>query len=173
MTYWDKRSYAEASTAPDGLAERGYLYGVGELFTIAAGATTSFEMTPGTVSTRILYYSIDSTLHPVEVILFEGGTATAGTYTPVPRNLNRNYADASSTVLRSCTNPSGGTAIFSEVAGTASKGGGSAASGKVITLRAMQRYVMSFTNTGAQSTRVHFDIGWSEGDPSPKPLWVT
>jgi hypothetical protein len=138
-----------------------------------AAASTNFEMMTNTKSIRILWYSIDSTLHPVEAFLIEGGTATAGTYVPTPRNLNRTYPDAATALVRSCTSPSGGTAIFSEMAGVASKGGGSAESGKIITLKALHRYVMSFTNTGNQATRVHFDIGWSEEDPNPKPLWVT
>lgn len=173
MTYWLKRSYAEASTTPEGLAERGYIYSVGELFTMEASTTTYFEMITGPKRVRLLYYAIDTTLHPIEAYLLEGGTATAGTYSPTPRNLNREYPDASSVILRTCTSPSGGTPVFNEMAGVSSKGGGSAESGKIITLQSLQRYVMSFTNTGNQATRVHFDIGWSEEDPVKKPLWET
>lgn len=171
--FWLKRQYAEVSTSPDGLAERGYVYAVAEFLTIASGATSRFGVTTNGVEVEFQYYDIGTDLHPVEAVLIENPESfTLGTGTITPRNLNRNYPDDATADAFPVAAVTGGVIISSEMVG-ASKGGGYVSQNKIFTLKQETTYVMTFTNTGPQSTRCHFNLGWAEADPQAKPLWTS
>lgn len=171
--FWLKRQYAEVSTASSGLAERGYVYNVSEFFSVTAGATARFGMTTNGVEVEFQYYDITSDLHPVKAILLEApSSVTNGVGTITPRNLNRNYPDTATATMYPVTAVTGGVAIASELIGSGSKAGGYISQNKVHTLKVNTVYVMTFENTGSQTTVCHLNLGWSEAEPTPKPLWT-
>lgn len=171
--FWLKRQYAEVSTSSSGLAERGYVYTIGEFFTVSAGATARFGMTTNGVEVEFQFYDITSDLHPVKANLIEApSSVTNGVGSITPRNLNRNYPDNASATLYPVTAITGGTVIGTELVGSGAKAGGFVSQTKIFTLKPDTVYVMAFENTGAQATACHFSLGWSEAEPSPKPLWT-
>ena len=170
--YWLKRQYAEVSTEPDGLSKRGYVYSIGEFFTIPATTTVYFGMSTNGVDVEFQFYDITSDLQPIEARLIEApATATAGTNVITPRNLNRKYPDASTVTLRNYTAITGGTIIASELVGSGSKAGGFISQHKIHVLEAGTLYIMSFYNTGNQDTKAHLNLGWSENQPHQPGLW--
>lgn len=171
--FWLKRQYAEASTEPDGLSKRGYVYVIpNSFFTINATSTVYVGLNTNGVTVEFQFYDITSDLQPVEARLIEAPTATIGNSPITPLNINRNYADDSTVSLNAYTNVSGGTVIASELVGSGSKAGGFISQAKIHVLKPNTLYVMSFLNTGNQATRMHLNLGWSEAEPLPKDLWT-
>jgi hypothetical protein len=172
--YWLKRQYAEVSTEPDGLSKRGYVYSIGEFFTINATTTVYFGMGTNGVDVEFQFYDITSDTQPVEARLIEApATATAGTNTIVPRNLNRHFPDASTVTLSNYTAVTGGIVVASELVGLGSKAGGFISQSKIHVLKAETLYIMAFYNTGNQATKVHLNLGWAENQPNEPGLWET
>lgn len=172
--FWLKRQYAEASTEPDGLSKRGYVYVIGDsFFTINATSTIYLGLNTNGVNVDFQFYDITSGSQPVEARLIEApATATVGNSPVTPRNINRKYPDNSTISLNSYTNVTGGIVVASELVGSVSKAGGFISQAKIHTLKSNTLYIMSFHNTGNQATSVHLNLGWSESDPDPKELWT-
>lgn len=172
--YWLKRQYAEVSTEPDGLSKRGYVFNIGEFFTVNALTTVYFGMSTNGVDVEFQFYDITSDLQPVEARLIEApATATAGTNTITPRNLNRKFPDTATVTLSDYTAITGGTVVASELVGSGSKAGGFISQHKIHVLKADTLYIMSFYNTGNQATKVHLNLGWAENQPNEPGLWET
>lgn len=172
--YWLKRQYAEVSTEPDGLSKRGYVYSIGEFFTINSLTTVYFGMGTDGVDVEFQFYDITAGSQPVEARLIENpATATAGTNTIIPRNVNRNFPDTAAVTLSDYTAVTGGIVVASELVGSGSKAGGFISQSKIHVLKAETLYIMSFYNTGNQATTVHLNLGWSEGEPNTPGLWET
>lgn len=172
--FWQKRVYAELSTDHDALAKRGYVYLMSEFFTIPATSSVAFVLDTNGKSLQFEFYDIASDTYSVQARLLEAASASFSPAASVQaHNLNRNYPDAATASLHSASAWSGGTAIASELVGSGSKAGGDISTAKVHVLKPETRYVMAFYNTGNQPTNCHMNLGWSEGEPDPTPLWVT
>lgn len=164
--YWRKRSYQESATTPDGLAKRGLVYLMAEFFAIPATSSVNFAMLTNGADIEFEFYDIISDLSSVQAVLIEAPASVTTYGTAItPRNLNRQYADAATASIASASAVSGGTPIASELVGTGGKAGGALAQDKIHTLRNNTTYVMSFYNTGNQTTNCHMNLGWSEREP--------
>lgn len=170
--YWKKRQYFEDSTEVADLAKRGRILLISATFTVTSPGTVSLALTTGEVPAQIAFYDIATATHPVSAVLIEGPSGYTGTASSiVPRNLNRNYPDTTSLVLENAATPAGGVEIASEYVGTGAKAGGSVSLGaKIHTLKANETYIMSFTNEGNQTTKVHLNLGMVEDPPIPPSL---
>lgn len=168
--YWQKRAYAELSTDPADLSKRGLVYLISEFFSVPATSSVSFVMDTNGNAVQFEYYDITSDTYAVQAVLLEAPTHTKFGSTITPRNLNRNYADAATVTLQSASAVSGGVRIASELVGSGTKAGGSFSANKVHVLKPATSYVMTFYNTGNQTTGCHLNLGWSENEPEPYDL---
>jgi len=165
--YWQKRTYAELSTEPADLAKRGLVYLMSEFFTVPATASVHFVLETNGKIVQFEFYDITSDTYAVRAALLESPTYTKfGTEIP-PRNLNRNYSDVATATLQSASAVSGGVKIASELVGSGTKAGGQLSQSRVHVLKEETGYVMSFYNTGNQTTGCHINLGWSEDEPAP------
>jgi hypothetical protein len=164
--YWQKRTYAELSTEPGSLAERGLVYLVSRFFTVGSNASVSFLLRTQTPQVHFKFYDIASDSSTIKASLIEGASVTISSASIQGYNLNRQYLDAHSTLLYSCSAVSGGYSISSELVGSGAKSGGVISQDKVHTLRNDTDYVMTFYNVGNQSTNAHLNLGWTENDPN-------
>ena len=163
-TYWEKRSYAQQSTDVDGLSERGLVYLMAQKFSIASPGSVAFSLNPNGANLEIHAYTLSNTGETCYAELIESASATSyGTAIP-GRNLNRNYTDTHTAVLKSASAVSGGTVIANELFGS-EKASGAENSGRVHALNASRQYVMNFTNLGNQATTCHINLVWSENEP--------
>lgn len=153
-------------------AREGYLFLVGQQFTIGAGATVSFSFQTGATGAQLDFYTIITDAASVWSNLIEGATVTV-TGSAIPAyNMNRNYSDTHQAVLKAASAVTGGTAISSEFATASIHGGGQSSSSKIQTLEASTQYAMSFTNQGNQSTTVFFQLGFSEHYNGLNTIWL-
>jgi hypothetical protein len=166
VNYWHKRSYAELSTEPGDLAKRGLVYLMSEFFTVNGSASVSFVMETNGTEVQFEFYDITTDLSAIEARLLEDPTYTKFGAGITPRNLNRNFPDASSVTLQSASAVSGGVVIASELLGSDSKAGGQIAQNKVHVLKPETGYVMTFFNKANQATSCHMNLGWAEGEPA-------
>lgn len=60
-----------------------------------------------------------------------------------------------------------------QYAETSTEPDGLAKRGYVYLLAEETHYLMSFENLGNQPTVLHLNLGWSEGEPSARPLWTS
>lgn len=171
--YWLKRQYAESSTQPQGLAERGYVYLLAEFFTLTALTTTRLGLSTATKEAEFQFYDLSTTEHPVKATLVEAPTVTKTASAIVGRNLNRTQSDTHTVTFWTTTTHTGGTVIGSELVGSGSKAGGLISSSKIHVLKPNTDYLMTFENMGNQDTLFHMNLGWAEGDPLPKALWTS
>lgn len=171
--FWAKRAYAESANEPDGLAKRGYTYLIGKKFDLTNGTDLSLVMTTGTLEVMFQSFNIGSTSAVLYAELIEGATVTKGSTAGVGYNLNRNYADTHQAVFKNVTSFTGGTTVAEELILASNNVAWDSTDSRVHTLRPSSDYVMRFSNLGNQSTTVHFQLGWSEAQPSPKPLWTS
>lgn len=162
--YWRKRAYQESATDSNGLSKRGLVYLMSEFFSIPATSSVSFALATNGNQVEFQFYDITSDLYEVRAELLESPTATQYNYI-TPRNLNRNYPDASTASLSAASAVSGGTKIAAELVGAQGKAGGQISQSKIHTLRDSTVYVMTFYNTGNQQTNCHMNLGWSEAEP--------
>ena len=169
--FWLKRQYAEVSQEPDGLSKRGYVYLLSEFLTFTGNETIRLGFNTNSVSVAFQFYDMISTITPIRASLYEAPTITSTTSTIVPRNLNRNEPDDSTITLLNVTTRTGGTNIASELIGVGTKAGGLIASQKIHILKPETVYVMEFANTQNQASLFHINLGWSEREPLPQPLW--
>lgn len=171
--FWSKRIYAEASTETDGLAKRGYVYILGKKFDIASTSSVSLCITTPAVPLQFEFFTIGSTSAIVYAELIEGATVTKSTSAGVGYNLNRNYSDAHAAVFKNVTSFTGGTTVVDELILSSNNVAWDSADSRAHLLKPSADYVMKFANLGNQTTTCHLQLGWSENEPTPKPLWTT
>lgn len=171
--FWIKRHYAEASTEPDGLAKRGYVWLVSEFFTVASLSTIRFGLSTNGTQVEFQTYDITTSLHPVKATLIEAPTVTTTPSAIVGRNLNRNGSDTHAIDFWTATTHTGGVKIASELVGSGSKAGGAMGQARIHVLKPETDYLMSFENLGNQDTILHLNLAWSEGEPNTPGLWET
>ncbi len=171
----DWAKYAIKNLQPkdvDEYARDGYIYLIGQQFTITAGGTANFSIATGATGAQLDFYSIISDTATVLSSLVEGATVTT-TGDPIPAyNLNRNKSDAHISVLKAATSISGGTVVSQEFTTASIHAGGELSSTKVHTLRPNATYGMRFANTGNQSTNVFFQLGFSEHYNGYNNVWL-
>lgn len=170
--YWQKRAYAELSTESSDLAKRGLVYLMSEFFTVPATSSVSFVLETNGKSVQFEFYDITSDAGTIQANLIEGPTYTKFGTPITPRNLNRNYPDAATSILSAASGISGGVSIASELLPSGTKAGGTISSIKVHILRNETSYGMTFYNTSNQSTNCHMNLGWSEDEPSQYDLVI-
>jgi len=171
--FWLKRQYAESSTESDGLAKRGYVYLLSKKFDINATSSVSLCMTTTVLPVVFEFFNLGSTSAEVYAELIEGATVTKSTSAGVGYNLNRNFSDAHSALFSNVTSLTGGTTIVDELVLSSNNVAWDAADSRAHVLRAASDYVMQFSNLGNQTTTFHFQLAWTEREPSPKELWTT
>lgn len=153
-------------------ARDGYIYLVNSQFSITAGASVNFSMLTGPTGAQFDFYSMITDTAPVYASLIEGATIVT-TGSPIPAyNLNRNYSDAHQAVLKSATSITGGTTVSSEYVSATNQAGGQMSSTKIHTLEPNTEYGFKFTNTGNQTTTVHFQLGFSEHYNGYNEIWL-
>lgn len=171
----DWAEYVIKNTQPatvNDMARQGYIYLIGQQFTITQGASAGFSMTTGATGVQLDFYEIISDTANVYAELIEGATITTTGSPITARNLNRNYADDHTSVLQPTSAITGGTTISSEYVTATNQGGGAIASTKIHTLEPNTQYAMKFTNQGSQSTTVFFQLGFSEHYNGYNDIWL-
>jgi len=153
-------------------ARDGYIYLVNAQFSITSGASVNFSMLTGLTGAQFDFYSMVTDTSAVYAELIEGATiVTTGSAIPA-YNLNRNYADTHQAVLKAATSITGGTTISTEFLPASNQAAGNMSSTKIHTLEANTEYGFKFTNRGAQTTNVHFQLGFSEHYNGYNEIWL-
>lgn len=156
----------------DEYARDGYMYTLGQQFTISSGGTANFSIATGANGAQLDFYTIITESGTLLSSLIEGGTVTTTGSAIQAYNLNRNYSDTHASVLKAATSITGGTAISQEFTTASVHAGGAMSSIKVHTLRANETYGMRFVNQGNQETRVFFQLGFSEHYNGYNNIWL-
>ncbi len=153
-------------------ARDGYIYLANSQFSITQGASVNFSMLTGPTGAQFDFYSMVTDTSAVYAELIEGATIVT-TGSPIPAyNLNRNYADTHASVLKAATSITGGTTISAEFLPASNQAAGQMSSSKIHTLEANTEYGFKFTNIGAQTTNVHFQLGFSEHYNGFNEIWL-
>lgn len=152
-------------------ARDGYIYLLSKEFTVAVGTSVSFSILTGPYGAQFDFYSILSDKDGIQADLIEGATiVTTGANFPA-YNLNRNFSDSHTAVLKQATSVTGGTIISSEYVSATNQAAGAITSDKIHTLKANTQYAMKFTATGA-TTFVYFQLGFSEHFNGLNEIWL-
>jgi len=171
----DYVKYVLKNTQPknvDEYARDGYMFIVGQQFTITAGGTANFSIATGATGAQLDFYSIISDTATVLSSLVEGATVTT-TGDPIPAyNLNRNKSDSHNSILKAATSITGGTVVSQEFTTASIHAGGAVSSTKVHTLKPNATYGMRFVNQGNQTTNVFFQLGFSEHYNGYNNIWL-
>lgn len=156
----------------DGYAREGYIYLLNAQFTISSGSSINFSMLTGSTGAQFDFYSMVTDTSAVYAELIEGATiATTGS--PITAyNLNRNSADTHNTVFKAATSITGGTTVSTEFLPASNQSAGQMSSVKIHTLEPNTEYGFKFTNQGAQTTKVHFQLGFSEHYNGFNDIWL-
>lgn len=153
-------------------ARDGYIYLLNAQFTITSGAAINFSMLTGPTGAQFDFYSMVTDTSAVYAELIEGATIET-TGSPIPAyNLNRNKSDAHQAVLKAATTITGGTTVSTEFLSASNQAAGQMDSTKIHTLEANTEYGFRFTNQGAQTTKVHFQLGFSEHYNGYNEIWL-
>jgi hypothetical protein len=151
----------------------GYVYLLNSLFTITQGAHAYFSCETGATGLQIEFYEIESETSTIHAKLLDGATSVVTTGDPIPAfNLNRNFSDAHNAVFKGVTSLTGGTIVSAEVITATNQAGGQVSSAKVHTLKPNTQYVFDFENIGAQTTRVFFQMGFTEQYNGHHDVWL-
>jgi hypothetical protein len=153
-------------------AREGDIYLIGQKFTITNGASAAFSILTGPTGAQLDFYEIISDTANVYAELIEGATIVTTGDPITAHNLNRNYSDAHSSVLKATTSVTGGTTISAEYVTATNQAGGGIDSDKVHTLEPNTEYAMRFSNVGTQATTVFFQIGFSEKYNGYNSIWL-
>lgn len=156
----------------DNLARDGHVYLIGQQFAITSGASVSFSILTGNTGAQFEFYQIITDTASIYANLIEGATITTTGSALQAYNLNRNYADTHSAVLKAASSVTGGTVISSEFVTASIHGGGAGSSVKVHTLAPNTEYAMRFTNQGNQTTNVFFQLGFAEQYNGYSEIWL-
>lgn len=153
-------------------ARDGYIYLVNSQFTVTNGSSVYFSMLTGPTGAQFDFYSMVTDTSAVYASLIEGATiATTGS--PIPAyNLNRNSSDSHQAVLKAATSITGGTVISAEYLPASNQSAGQMSSVKIHTLKPNTEYGFRFHNQGAQTTNVHFQLGFSEHYNGYNAIWL-
>ena len=161
----------QPATIPE-YARDGYIYLVNAQFTLTALASVNFSMATGPTGAQFDFYSMVTDTSAVYAELIEGATIVK-TGSAIPAyNLNRNYPDTHQAVLKAATSITGGTTISTEFLPASNQSAGQMSSTKVHTLEPNTEYGFRFTNQGAQTTSVHFQLGFSEHFNGYNNIWL-
>ncbi len=161
----------QPETVPE-YARDGYIYLVNSQFSITQGASINFSMLTGSTGAQFDFYSMITSDSPVYAELIEGATIVT-TGSPIQAyNLNRNRSDTHSAVLKAATSITGGTTVSSEYLSASNQSAGQMSSTKIHTLEPNTEYGFKFTNQGAQTTTVHFQLGFSEHYNGYNEIWL-
>lgn len=153
-------------------ARDGYIYLVNAQFSITQGSSVNFSMLTGATGAQFDFYSMVTSDSAVYAELIEGATIVT-TGSPIPAyNLNRNYPDNHTSVLKAATSITGGTTISTEYLSASNQSSSQMSSTKIHTLEANTEYGFKFTNQGAQTTSVHFQLGFSEHYNGYNEIWL-
>lgn len=152
-------------------ARNGYVYQYGNTFTITQGSTVAFSFLTGDTGAQIEFYQITTTTSDIRAELVDGATIVTNGDPISGWNLNRNYSDAHASVLKAAT-VTGGNVISMEYMTATNQAGSSFKSDKILTLEPNTEYGFRFVNTGAQTTTVFFEIGWSEIYNGYHDIWL-
>ena len=161
----------QPATIPE-YARDGYIYLVNAEFSITSGASVNFSMLTGATGAQFDFYSMVTDTSAVYAQLIEGATiVTTGSAIPA-YNLNRNYSDTHQAVLKSANSITGGTTISAEFLPASNQSAGQMSSTKIHTLEPNTEYGFKFTNQGAQTTSVQFQLGFSEHYNGYNNIWL-
>lgn len=161
----------QPSSIPE-YARDGYIYLVNAQFTLTALASVNFSMLTGPTGAQFDFYSMVTDTSAVYAELIEGATIVT-TGSPISAyNLNRNYADNHQSVLKAATSITGGTTVSTEFLPASNQSAGQMSSTKIHTLEPNTEYGFRFTNQGAQTTGVHFQLGFSEHFNGYNNIWI-
>lgn len=153
-------------------ARDGYIFLIGQQFSITSGASVSFSILTGATGAQLDFYEIVTDTATIRADLIENATIVT-TGSPIPAyNLNRNYSDSHNAVLKAASSVTGGTSISSEFVTASNQGGGAIASTKIHTLKPNTGYAMKFANAGNQTTNVFFQLGFSEHYNGYNTIWL-
>lgn len=156
----------------DEYARDGYIYLVGQQFSITSGGTVNLSIATGATGAQLDFYTIISDSATVLSSLIEGATVTT-TGADIPAyNLNRNKSDSHNSVLKAASSITGGTIVSQEFTTASIHAGGALSSQKVHTLKPNATYGMQFTNAGNQTTNVFFQLGFSEHYNGYNNIWL-
>ena len=163
----------EPKSDSDEYARRGYLYVIGQKFTLAGSGTAVFNIATGSKGLQIEGYEIVSSSEAVFAELIEGGTVTT-TGAAIPSyNLNRTAPDDAESEFKAATGVSGGSAVSSElVTGSKQGGGGGGVFTKIHTLLPNEDYAMRFANQTNQETIMFLQLIFSEKFNGQNDIWV-
>ena len=156
----------------DEMARDGHIYLISQKFAITAGASISFSIETGATGTQFDFYDIISDTAAIFAELIENATITTTGSGLTAYNLNRNYTDTHTSVLKAASAVTGGTTISSEYVTASIHAGGAMSSNKIHTLKPNTQYAMKFTNTGNQTTNVFFQLGFSEHYNGYNNIWL-
>lgn len=163
----------EPASDVDEYARAGFLYIIGQKFTLPASGTVSFNIATGAQGLQIEGYEIVTSAETVFAELIEGATVTT-TGAAVPSyNVNRDAADDATSVLTAASTVTGGSAIASEFVTASKQGGGSGmTAAKIFTLRASEDYAMRFVNQTNQETIVFLQLIFAEKTNGQNDIWL-
>ena len=156
----------------DQSARDGDIYLIGRKFEITQGASVSFSILTGATGTQLDFYEIISDTSNVYAELIEGATITTVGNPIIAHNINRNYPDTHNSVLKAASVVTGGTTVSAEYITATNQAGGGVDSNKIHTLKPNTEYAMKFTNVGAQTTNVFFQLGFSEKYNGYNSIWL-
>lgn len=153
-------------------ARDGYIYLLNSQFSLTSGSVVRFSMLTGPTGAQFDFYSMVTDNSAVYAELIEGATIVT-TGDPIQAyNLNRNASDSHQAVLKAATTITGGTTISTEFLPASNQTAGQMSSTKIHTLEPNTEYGFRFTNQGAQTTNVHFQLGWSEHYNGYNEIWL-
>lgn len=157
--------------SPGELSRDGYVFLVGQRFTISNNGTAHFQITTGDQGAQFEFYEIVATGSNVYAELLQGATfGSATTYTAY--NLNRTSSRVPSSTLSAATAVSGGTAISSEYVPASNQAGGAQVINKIHTLAPNTSYVMRFVDVGGNGAGCFFQVGFSEQFNGQHDIWL-
>lgn len=156
----------------DQSARDGDIYLIGRKFGITQGASVSFSILTGATGAQLDFYEIISDTSNVYAELIEGATITTVGNPIIAHNINRNYPDTYNSVLKAASVVTGGTTVSAEYITATNQAGGGVDSNKIHTLKPNTEYAMKFTNVGAQTTNVFFQLGFSEKYNGYNSIWL-
>lgn len=163
----------EPQSDTDEYARAGFIYQVGQKFSVASPGTVTFNIATGSAGLQIEYFEILSDTSNVTASLIEGATVTTSGAAIPAYNLNRNITTGPNATLSSASTVTGGSVIATEYL-TADKhaAGGGSSSQKIYTLKPSEDYVMQFVNNGNQTTNVFLSLGFSEKYNGLNQVWL-
>lgn len=171
VAFWEKRAFGELSREVDALSKVGEVFLLSEFITINQSATVGLALNTNGATVRLLAYELISSDAAVKGSFIEDPTFTDSASSVVGRNLHRGFSDTTTVTFENAASITGGTTIATELVGTEAKSGGALSTQRIHTLLPDTSYVMKFENIGNQNTTLHINLLWSEGEPTPPPIW--